>query len=410
MDSDCGKGTVMDRNMRIAIVGGSLVGPVTKLLLEREGFTDVTVFESMTEAQSRSGGVMGLRIPTIETLESVGILRRDVIALRDTNTYSYDLGPKNGVPVSRGYSDFPGIVTSWDALHDQLASKVDVQYGREVTGIHESDGVMVLDITAKLGKERSHSSFGVFDLVLFADGRKSTGRTLLDPLRTMEYQGYVVWRGLATPPRPTPTGFNRYYDFTNNRLFSLTGPIIQSGKSYWEFSHNLDRELWQAMAGGSPEDKAYLLPNKVDENTRQIIHSAMRHMPDTFQNLVFDSEISGIPVNDGRFPDRAFFRVGKGYAALLGDALIPVRLQVGAGLNMGLLEGKSLVDTLARTEDLSTSLASWEESTLDALARWTELGRSRVNRLNLGHYEPVRPGWTTAPMGGAFDEPAWVLA
>lgn len=393
----------MDRNMRIAIVGGSLVGPVTKLLLEKEGFTDVTVFESMSEAQSRSGGVMGLRFPTIATLETVGIMQRDIIALRDTNTYSYDLGPKNGVPVSRGYSDFPGIVTSWDALHDQLSSRVDIKYRHTITDISAGDdGQMYLTV---------RSVPTPFDLVLFADGRKSTGRTLLDPLRTMDYQGYAVWRGLSTPPRPTPSGFNRYYDFANNRLFSLTGPIIQSGKSYWEFSHNLPRETWEKIAGGSPEERAYLLPNRVRTDVRDVILQAMRHLPDTFRNLVFDSEISGIPINDSRFPDRAFWQIGKGHAALLGDALIPVRLQVGAGLNMGLLEGASLVDILAGNHDLSDGLARWEETTLDAMARWTELGRSRVNRLNLGHYEPVRPGWTTAPAtDNAFAEPKWVLA
>lgn len=402
MDSGRGEGAVMNRNTRIAIVGGSLVGPMTKLLLEKEGFTDVTVFEAMSEAQSRSGGVMGLRMPTIAVLESVGIRQRDIIALRDTNTYAYDLR-KGGVPVSRGFSDFPGVVTSWDALHRQLSSRVDIQYRQAVTDIRaDKDGEMWLHF--KHGE-------APFDLVLFADGRKSTGRSLLDPLRTMEYQGYVVWRGLTDPPSPTPTGFNRYFDAIGSRLFSITGPIVQTGRSYWEFSHNMDRATWIDLVGASPEDRAYLLPNLVTHDVKAEIHRAMRHMPESFQSLVDDSEISGIPINDSRFPDRAFFQIGKGYAALLGDALIPVRLQVGAGLNMGLLEGSSLVARLASDTDLADIFTQWEESTMDSMARWTELGRSRVSRLNLGHYIPVRPGWTSVPQTtNTFDEPVWVLA
>lgn len=396
----------MDRSLRIAIVGGSLVGPMTKLLLERQGFTDVTVFEGMSEAQSRSGGVMGLRMPTIAAMESVGIRQRDIIALRDTNTYAYDLR-KGGVPVSRGFSDFPGVVTSWDALHRQLSSRVDIQYNNVVTSIGAgTDGEMWLT--------RKHKGVEVntpFDVVLFADGRKSTGRSLLDPLRTMEYQGYVVWRGLTDPPSPTPTGFNRYFDAVGGRLFSITGPIVQTGRSYWEFSHNMDRATWIDLVGASPEVRGYLLPHLVTHDVKAEIHRAMRHMPESFQSLVDGSEISGIPINDSRFPDRAFFQIGKGYAALLGDALIPVRLQVGAGLNMGLLEGSSLVDGLASGSNLADVFTTWEENTMDVMARWTELGRSRVSRLNLGHYIPVRPGWTAVPQTtNTFDEPVWVLA
>lgn len=394
----------------IAIVGGSLVGPMTALLLQREGFTDVTVYEEMSAAQSRSGGIMGLRIPTIEAMESVGIDRREVVALRDNNTYAYDIA-KGGVPVSRGVSDFPGVITSWDALHQRLASLVDIRYGTKVSGVGVSPGSQDMVLQFADGTQRP------FALVVFADGRKSTGRELLDPTRRMGYQGYVVWRGLSVPPRPTPTGFNRYFDVSSGRLFSVTGPILQSGKSYWELSHNLDRDTWTALAGGTPEERAYLLPSKVGRLAREVVRKAARHLPTAFQSLVDDSEISGIPINDSRFPERSAFRVGNGWAVLLGDALIPVRLQVGAGLNQGLLEAVTLVQGLARLpqaaspDEVFDLMRRWEEATLDVMARWVELGRSRVGRLNLGRYEPVRPGWTSVPeTDDVFGEPKWVIA
>lgn len=399
----------MRKDIRIAVIGGSLVGPTLKLLLERRGFTDVTVFESMSSAQSRSGGIMGLRYPTIEALESIGIDRRSIIALRDKNTYSYDIA-KGGVPVSRGMSDFPGLVTSWDALHDQLKDRVEIQYRNTVTQIREMDGKAWLTVERRRNGLVEFDS-QPFDLVFFADGRKSTGRELLDPNRGSDYQGYTVWRGLAVPPTPTPTGFNRYYDPTGSRLFSITGPVLQSGLSYWELSHNLHRTVWEDIAGGPPEDRAYLLPEHVNTDAREVISASMAHLPRAFQSLVGSSEISGIPINDTRMPDRAAFQIGSSWAVLLGDALIPVRLQVGAGLNQGLLEAVSLVDRLAEEDDLYNLMKTWEETTLDVMGRWVELGRSRVNRLNLGHYQPVRPGFTSVPeTQSTFDEPKWVLA
>lgn len=392
----------MRRDLSIAIIGGSLVGPTLKLLLEQRGFTDVTVYEAMNRAQSRSGGIMGLRYPTISALESVGIDRRTITALRDKNTYAYDI-TKGGVPVSRGVSDFPGVVTSWDALHEQLAERVEILYNHRLTGLTpDGDGAKLTFANGKTAEA---------DLVLFADGRKSTGRELLDPGRRLQYQGYTVWRGLSEPPRPVPTGFNRYFDTEGGRLFSVTGPILQSGKSYWELSHNLAAVTWRAIAGGSPEDRAYLLPTSVTRLAREVVHQAMTNLPKAFRELVDGAEISGIPVSDTRMPDRAAFEIGNAWAALIGDALIPVRLQVGAGLNQGLLEAVDLVDRLAVDDDMYDLMRKWEDASLDALARWVELGRSRVSRLNLGRYEPVRPGYTAVPTSDSpFDEPAWVLA
>lgn len=394
----------MDRSLSVAVIGGSLVGPLTALLLQRKGFTDVAVYEALPEAQSRSGGIMGVRFATLDVIESVGIDRRTIVALRDSNVYAYDIA-KGGVATVRGTSAFPGLVTSWDALHDKLQSMVDVQYKTRLTGLRDEGPNRQPVLEFQSGEERTA------DLIVFADGRKSTGREILDPLRTLEYQNYAVWRGLSEPPRPTPSGFNRYYDIAAGRLFSVTGPILQSGKSYWELSHNLPREKWVTLAGGEPEDRAYLVPSRVTEEAHAVIHNAMAHLPQSFRSLVDGAEISGIPVNDTRMPDRAAYQVGNGWAVLLGDALIPVRLQVGAGLNQGLLEGASLADRLSNFNDMYDLMRNWEEASLDIMARWVELARARVGRTNLGFYTPVRPGRTAVSLtGNQWDEPEWVAA
>jgi 2-polyprenyl-6-methoxyphenol hydroxylase-like FAD-dependent oxidoreductase len=263
-----------------------------------------------------------------------------------------------------------------------------------------------VDEGARYGLAFSDGSMDTADVVIFADGRKSFGRDAL-ARNPLHYNGYVVWRGLARPPERLPVGFTRYYDTEVGRLFSVTSPLIQSGRSYWELSHNLSAIEWSRIAKGSPTRHAYMLPSQVNDDARSIIARYTDRLPDEFREMIDHSEVSGIPVNDVRMPDALTFRTDKGaMAILLGDAAIPPRLQVGAGLNQGLVQANELADALP-----ADAVQQWERRALDRLGPIVELGRSRAHRINLGTYVPVSPGKTAAPHAGdAWGEPEWVTA
>lgn len=390
---------------KIVIVGGSLVGPYAELLLRRRGFTDVTVYEANPKPFSQSGGVMGVRYDTLDLLAEVGITRDSITAISDSRVFSYDL-KTSGDFDTRGVSDFPGLVTSWDALNSELARRSNAHRGHTITGVKTEGGRYVLSCSCPEGTHEA-------DHVLWADGRKSTGRDLLDPDRKLSYNGYVIWRGLVDVPSSVtmPHGFHRYYDTRGGRLFSLTEPVRQSGRSYFEFSHNLGADVWERLTGERPEKRAYMLPSFVRRQpvVRQIINEHAEGLPHGFQDIVHnDAEISGIPVNDVDVPRRAVHENGRGMSVLFGDALVPVRLQVGAGLNQGLKQVHGFVDAL-QAEDLG-AVYKWEDDALGDLSRWVEQGRSRAHRINLGWYIPVRPGSTTAPAGDLWAKPDWVAA
>lgn len=396
------------RHLSIAVIGGSLVGPAAELFLRREGFRDVTTYEAMPRPHSQSGGVMGLRRPTVALLESIGLDRDRIVALTDSavNAYSID----DGRISARGTSMFPGQVTSWDALYAVLSDRVDVVHGHRLTHLDTGDGSYGLRFANGYQREA--------DVVLFADGRKSAGRVLLDPDRRLTYNGYVVWRGLVDTPTPEPHGFNRYFDIAGGRLFSLTGRLVGTRRSYWEFSHNLPEADYTRIAGGrGPTDHAYILPQQVGPAARAVIADAAHGIPDRFGDLMAGGTVSGIPVNDAPMPQRALWTSaaggpGGGIAALLGDALLPVRLQVGAGLNSGLHHAASFAHSLAAGSAARSidALYKWEAAILDRFAPWIELGRSRAHRNNLGWYLPVRPGFTAIPSSDQWSEPIWVTA
>lgn len=384
---------------KIAVVGGSLVGPAAELFLRNEGLTDVTTYEANPHAHSQSGGVMGVRHSTLDLLAEVGIDRPKVIALADSDVHAFDVRP-GGEANHRGSSTFPGMVTSWDALHHELTDRVDVQHGHAIRDARCDGGRQVLTCTCGTEHYADH--------VLWADGRKSTGRTLIDPDQPLRYNGYVVWRGLVEPPSPTPHGFNRFYDIEGGRLFSVTEPIIQTGKSYWEFSHNLPADDWKRLAGDQPEEHAFLLPQQVHQDARDIIREHAEGLPPRFEAMIETSEVSGIPVNDVPMPKNAAVKRGRGFSVRLGDALVPVRLQVGAGLNQGLHQAADLAGALGT--GLQSAVACWDQIALSNLAKVVEQGRSRAHRNNLGWYLPVRPGKTTAPVDDQWADPKWVTA
>lgn len=386
----------MDKSAKIAIIGGSLVGPAAELFLRRAGFSNVATYEALSTAHSQSGGVMGLRKHVLDLLAAVGVKVDDLVALEDNHTYAFREADQHQLTA------FPGIVIGWQPLHDQLRQLVDVHTRKRVTAMTEVGSRWRLDFADGTSVDA--------DLVVGADGRKPFTRTVLDPKRVLRYNGYVVWRGLATPPTPVPVGFERHYDLRHGRLFAITAPIVSTGRSYWELSHNLSAQDYERVAGGPPTDVAFMLPGKGDKAAlREVVGRAAMHLPALYQQVIAESEIAGIPVNETDFPlHAAFQRAGGARAVLVGDALQAVRLQVGAGLNQGLLQVAELADALGTGAD--DALARWETSILDRLGPIVELGRSRAHRNNLGVYEPVRDGMTAAPADTTWSDPRWVTA
>lgn len=393
----------MSSSSKVAIIGGSLVGPAAARFLAAAGVRDVAIFEMLRRPHSQSGGVMGVRPETLAALESVGIRTQDANALTTGAVLSYTVTTP-GRSTFRGTSMFPGRVSSWDVMYGKLGRTADIARGQRLQDIKADGGRYQLTFASGLEHEAEH--------VVFADGRASLGRDLLDS-RPLTYNGYVVFRGTGPLPRgPRIRGFERFYDATAGRLFSVTEPLLQSGQTYWELSVNLSAIEYARMAGGrGPTDLTYILPGRLSQEARDVVTRAGDRLPPRFRELIAatleSGGVSGIPVNDVRMPSQLAFTTDRGASAvLLGDAAIPVRLQVGAGLNQGIAQASDLGHAIAAGE-----LRKWQRHHIRELGPIVELGRSRAHRINLGVYQPVRQGRTAAPRNGdPFAMPQWITA
>ncbi|TDB83066.1 monooxygenase, partial [Micromonospora fluostatini] len=173
---------------RIAVVGGSLTGCTAALLLRQAGFDQVTVYEAAPHSAPRGGGLIGLEHPALDTLDRLGIDQDEIVAHRSETIWQVTVRARQHTHTAR--RTYPGRNTTWNLLHTALTARLPdgmLHTHRRVTGLTGRQGQPLLHFTD--GTTR-HA-----DLVLFADGRTSTGRRLLDPDRPLRYAGYVAHRG-----------------------------------------------------------------------------------------------------------------------------------------------------------------------------------------------------------------------
>jgi hypothetical protein len=185
---------------RLAVVGGSLTGPALALLLVQAGFDRVAVYEATPAAATLGGGLISLEHSALDVLDRAGVDQHEYVkAGFETITQTSRRGGADET-VRRVY---PGRFTTWTLLHRALTTHLPaglIHYGRRVTGLAATRGGLLL----RFADGDSEPA----DLVVFADGRASVGRRLLDPGRRLHYAGYVAHRGECPATLPTLATFD----------------------------------------------------------------------------------------------------------------------------------------------------------------------------------------------------------
>jgi 2,6-dihydroxypyridine 3-monooxygenase len=359
---------------RALVAGGSLGGLTAALVLRDQGW-DVDVLErSAVPLQDRGAGIV-LHPTTVRYLvERVGKAIGDI-----------------GVPASRlRYLGDDGSVTHEQPCAYRFASYFELYRGLlDAFGIehyHLATQLAHLDNRAdEVALSLTDGQTLTADLVVCADGIRSTGRAILVPDAQPRYVGYVAWRGTIEREELSGRTASILRDAITYRILPhghlLTYPIPGTDGSVlcnWLWYRNVApgdhlNDLLTDRDGLTAE--LTVPPGSVQTKHLEALHSAadielpppltelVRRTAEPFVQVIVDLEV----------PQMAF-----GRSCLIGDAAFALRPHIGAGTAKAADDawqlGEALLSSTGR--QIPVRLKGWEAQQLPAARRAMQRARA----------------------------------
>ncbi|MFC5820984.1 FAD-dependent monooxygenase [Nonomuraea harbinensis] len=238
--------TTRDDQPAVAIVGASITGPTLALLLHQAGLRNVTVLDASTHLHTQAGGVIGLEHTALDVLDSIGVPQREFVPFTSERVVAVKVADR--CEAGRTHTFYPGRSTVWHLINTALLQRLPEGWLRLGSRVH--DLTTGPDSRAQLRIADADPISA--DLVVFADGRRSIGRRLLDPDRKLRYGGYVAWRGQA------PTVPQDLRDYTRIEPYGAgfhLFPILRrdgSTATDWTFYLNHSEQELHALLDAEP--------------------------------------------------------------------------------------------------------------------------------------------------------------
>jgi 2-polyprenyl-6-methoxyphenol hydroxylase-like FAD-dependent oxidoreductase len=364
---------------RALIIGGSMSGLLAALMLRRNGW-QVDIFERAESGLAGRGAGIVAQAEMIARLGALELDTRD-IGVPVTTRKIFD---REGQLVAS--SVCPQVLTAWERVYHLLrgAFPDDHYYpGRSFKTLQQNDSAVVAHFTDG-GTERA-------DVLIGADGLRSTVRQQFLPIVVPLYAGYVAWRALvAESALPAKI---------HHDLFDALSFCLPAGEQFLGYPiAGADDDLRPGrrrynIVWYRPAEPMHELPWLLTDDNG-VVHSisippplirrdaiaAMREAAERLLALQFRAIVRLIqepllqPIYDLESPRLAFGRV-----AIIGDAAFVARPHVAAGLSKAADDAAVLAAAL-EADDVAGALRQFEADRLPQ-------GRKIVERArHLGAY------------------------
>jgi 2,6-dihydroxypyridine 3-monooxygenase len=349
--------------MNIAILGGSLGGLNAALWLRAAGHS-VDVYERSLRPLTGLGAGIVLNPATVRWFTAHGGIDLDAVSVT-TSALRYldaDSRVSHALPVRYRF-------TSYNALYTGLLAAFGMDryhLGKSGANIDECGRLMLAD--------------GVVvspDLVVCADGIRSSGRRVVDPTAALTYAGYLAWRGLVDiEDAGAFAQAITYAVLPNSHMLVYPIPGRSPGdppQLNWLWYRNLPRgQAWDALMTDREGvlREASLGPGAVrDETLAGLRRDAVAVLPRDLSQLV---QRTAQPFVQPIF-DCEVAEMRRGRVAVLGDAAFVARPHAAAGSAKAAEDGFQLAQHLTLAADVDPALDAWQKAQL-------ALGRSVLHR------------------------------
>ena len=353
---------------RALIIGGSLGGLIAAHLLRSIGW-DAVVFERNADDLISRGAGIGTHQHLIDILRRVGIAFDDSMGVRVSRVLCLD---RSGAIVLA--KDTVRVMSGWARLYGSLREALPAQChrGGHALARVEPDASGVTAVFADGARERG-------DLLVGADGIRSTVRAQFLPAAQPVYAGYVAWRAMIDE-RDIPEKIRAevcecyaFCDLAGEQCLGYPVPGRDNDTAAGRRAYNI---VWYRPTDpattlvdlctdatgrrhGSAIPPPLIRPDviaAIKATARALIAPQIAEIfcrAEPFFQPIFDLESSAIAFGH---PPRV---------ALLGDAAFVARPHVGAGVTKAALDAASLADALvAHGDDLAAALARYSREQL----------------------------------------------
>ena len=352
------------RVKRAIIVGGSMSGLLSGLLLRRAGWA-VDIYERVDSALSGRGAGIVAQYELIERLRGLG-LATDELGVHITTRKILDVQGR----LTHEF-ECPQVLTAWERVYRLLRDAFPLErYHR---------GRAAAKFTQNADAVQAHFSDGEIieaDLLVGADGIRSTIRQQCLPDVMPRYAGYCAWRALVAERAFAPDVLRELFEFMTFGLppgeqflgYPVAGPdndLRPGHRRYnvvWYRPADETTKLQWLLTDERGVTHAISIPPPLirPEAIAEMRADAERLVAPQFRQIVRLIEEPILqPIYDLESPRMAFGRV-----AIVGDAAFVARPHVAAGVSKAADDAAVLAGALQADANVETALKTFEAARL----------------------------------------------
>ena len=372
------------------VIGGSLGGLFAAQLLRRNSW-QVDIFERVGEELAGRGAGIVTHPELFSTLLQCAVEIDDSIGVEVPTRVTLDSS-------GRTIGEFPlrQILTSWGRLYALLKDQFPAEAYHRGFSLERIEQRQDRVVACFANGQRVQG-----DLLIGADGVRSTVRSQFMPSVVPQYAGYVAWRGLvdeAALSSQTHSALFEKFGFCLPAGEQMLGYPVAGAANSTQRGHRRYNFVWYRPA---TEDSG-LVELLTDESghrheasipppliRREVIarmrHAAAELLAPQFAEIVrLTQQPFFQPIYDLECQQLVFGRV-----ALTGDAAFVARPHVGMGVSKAAADALALADELRASDDIDQALARYQTARV-------RFGAAIVARArHLGAYMQAQIGTTS---------------